>query len=79
MAGIGNSIGDQAMLEYTTIDNPYPSFGLILHHTDAKREYACDANPNGSLDPKCFDPRRGPPSPGNVQLPNTYLSRETAA
>jgi hypothetical protein len=39
----GNSDGDHAMLQYTTIANPHPSFGLIVHHTDADREYAYDA------------------------------------
>jgi phosphoglycolate phosphatase-like HAD superfamily hydrolase len=39
----GNSDGDQAMLQYTTINNPLPSIGLIIHHTDAEREYAYDA------------------------------------
>jgi heat shock protein HslJ/phosphoglycolate phosphatase-like HAD superfamily hydrolase len=48
IACFGNSDGDQAMLEYTTIGNPHPSFGLIVHHTDADREYAYDANPKGS-------------------------------
>ncbi len=48
IACFGNSNGDQAMLEYTTIGNPRPSFGLIVHHTDADREYAYDANPKGS-------------------------------
>jgi anti-sigma28 factor (negative regulator of flagellin synthesis) len=32
------------MLQYTTINNPRPSFGLIVHHTDSEREYAYDAN-----------------------------------
>jgi phosphoglycolate phosphatase-like HAD superfamily hydrolase len=41
----GNSDGDQAMLEYTTINNPRPSFGLIVHHTDAERETAYDEKP----------------------------------
>jgi hypothetical protein len=36
------------MLEYTTIDNPRPSLGLIVHHTDAEREYAYDAKPKSS-------------------------------
>ena len=40
----GNSDGDQAMLEYTTIDNPLPSFGLLIHHTDSIRETAYDSN-----------------------------------
>jgi hypothetical protein len=48
IACFGNSDGDQAMLEYTTIDNPLPSFGMIVHHTDAGREYAYDVNPPGS-------------------------------
>ncbi|MCM2369729.1 META domain-containing protein [Aporhodopirellula aestuarii] len=42
IACFGNSDGDQAMLEYTTIGNPLNSFGLIVHHTDAEREYAYD-------------------------------------
>jgi heat shock protein HslJ len=48
IACFGNSDGDQAMLEYTTIGNPRPSFGLIVHHTDAEREYAYDAQPSSS-------------------------------
>jgi phosphoserine phosphatase len=44
----GNSDGDKEMLEYTTIGNPRASFGLIVHHTDAGREYAYDANPRSS-------------------------------
>ena len=39
----GNSDGDQAMLEYTTINNPLPSFGMIVHHTDSVRETAYDS------------------------------------
>jgi haloacid dehalogenase-like hydrolase len=41
----GNADGDQAMLEYTTLGNALPSFGLLVHHTDAAREYAYDAKP----------------------------------
>ncbi len=48
IACFGNSDGDQAMLQYTTIKNPRPSFGLIVHHTDADREYAYDAKPHSS-------------------------------
>lgn len=44
----GNSDGDQAMLEYTTIGNARPSFGLLIHHADAEREYAYDAAPKSS-------------------------------
>jgi hypothetical protein len=36
------------MLQYTTISNPRPSFGLIVHHTDADREFAYDARPKSS-------------------------------
>lgn len=48
VACFGNSDGDKEMLEYTTIDNPRPSFGLLVHHTDAEREYAYDAKPKSS-------------------------------
>ena len=48
IACFGNSDGDQAMMEYTTLDNPRPSLGVIIHHTDAEREYAYDANPKSS-------------------------------
>ncbi len=44
----GNSDGDKAMLEYTTIGNPRASFGLLVHHTDLEREYAYDAKPTSS-------------------------------
>lgn len=44
----GNSDGDKAMLEYTTIANPRPAFGLIVHHTDGEREYAYDRRPKSS-------------------------------
>lgn len=36
------------MLQYTTINNPRPSFGLIVHHTDGEREYTYDAKPKSS-------------------------------
>jgi len=48
IAAFGNSDGDKAMLEYTTIGNPLPSLGLLVHHTDAEREYAYDAKPQSS-------------------------------
>jgi phosphoglycolate phosphatase-like HAD superfamily hydrolase len=48
IACFGNSDGDQAMLQYTTIGNPRPSFGMIIHHTDSEREYAYDAMPKSS-------------------------------
>lgn len=62
VACFGNSDGDQAMLEYTTINNPRPSFGLIVHHTDAQREYAYDAksSSSGKLTTALADaPKRG--------------------
>ena len=37
----GNSDGDFEMLEWTT-SAPGPRFGLIVHHTDAEREWAYD-------------------------------------
>jgi len=37
----GNSDGDQAMMQYTH-SSPYNSMCVILHHTDAEREYAYD-------------------------------------
>ena len=48
IVAFGNSDGDKAMLEYTTIGNPRPSLGLIVHHTDAEREYAYDATPKST-------------------------------
>ncbi|HSC28397.1 MAG TPA: HAD family hydrolase [Vicinamibacterales bacterium] len=45
---VGNSDGDQAMLEYTTVANPRPSLGVLVHHTDGEREYAYDAKPPAS-------------------------------
>lgn len=45
----GNSDGDFEMLEWTTA-GAGPRFGLIVHHTDAEREYAYDRNsPVGRL------------------------------
>jgi hypothetical protein len=56
----GNSDGDLQMLQWTTIGRQ-PSFGLIVHHTDAEREWAYDRNSHfGTLD-KALDeaPLRG--------------------
>ncbi|MGH8606562.1 MAG: HAD family hydrolase [Gammaproteobacteria bacterium] len=50
IAAFGNSDGDQQMLEWTTIGHT-PSFGLLVHHTDAEREWAYDRkSPIGTLD-----------------------------
>jgi haloacid dehalogenase-like hydrolase len=42
IAAFGNSDGDQQMLEWTTGDKGRPRFGLLVHHTDAVREWAYD-------------------------------------
>jgi len=61
----GNSDGDLQMLQYTTIardpGDAWPRLGLIVHHTDAEREFAYDRNSHvGQLD-KALDeaPLRG--------------------
>jgi phosphoglycolate phosphatase-like HAD superfamily hydrolase len=41
IAAFGNSDGDLEMLQWTTM-SPGRRFGLIVHHTDAEREYAYD-------------------------------------
>jgi hypothetical protein len=51
----GNSDGDLQMLQYATIardgDDKTPAFGLIVHHTDAEREWAYDRESHiGTLD-----------------------------
>jgi phosphoglycolate phosphatase-like HAD superfamily hydrolase len=60
LMAFGNSDGDFEMLEWTTTASG-PRFGLIVHHTDADREYAYDRKtPVGRLD-KALDaaPGRG--------------------
>ncbi len=50
IAAFGNSDGDLAMLQWTTA-GPGRRFALVVHHTDAEREYAYDrASPVGRLD-----------------------------
>ncbi|ODA66721.1 haloacid dehalogenase-like hydrolase [Methyloligella halotolerans] len=50
IAAFGNSDGDLQMLEWTTAGDG-PRFGMIVHHTDAKREYAYDRDTKfGRLD-----------------------------
>jgi hypothetical protein len=41
LMAFGNSDGDLAMLQWTTA-GPGPRFALIVHHTDAEREWAYD-------------------------------------
>jgi hypothetical protein len=46
----GNSDGDLEMLQWTTLSGG-PAFGLIVHHTDAEREFAYDRKSSvGHLD-----------------------------
>jgi hypothetical protein len=50
IAAFGNSDGDLQMLEYAT-SGPGTRFALIVHHTDAEREYAYDRKSSfGKLD-----------------------------
>jgi hypothetical protein len=50
IAAFGNSDGDLEMLQWTTMSGGV-RFGLIVHHTDAEREYAYDrTSPIGRLD-----------------------------
>jgi phosphoserine phosphatase len=44
IAAFGNSDGDLEMLQWTTLGGGGVRFGLIVHHTDAEREYAYDRN-----------------------------------
>jgi len=50
IAAFGNSDGDIQMLEWTG-SNPRPNLELLVHHTDAEREYAYDRQSSmGRLD-----------------------------
>lgn len=54
----GNSDGDWQMLQYTTIGHS-PSLGLLVHHTDAEREWTYDRDsPIGQLDKALDDASR---------------------
>jgi len=51
IAAFGNSDGDLEMLQWTTMEGSGARFGLIVHHTDAEREYAYDRQSHvGKLD-----------------------------
>jgi hypothetical protein len=51
IAAFGNSDGDLQMLQWTTLGAASPRLGLIVHHTDAEREYAYDRHAHfGKLD-----------------------------
>jgi phosphoglycolate phosphatase-like HAD superfamily hydrolase len=60
IAAFGNSDGDYQMLDWTTAGEG-PRFGLIVHHTDAEREYAYDRDSKvGRLDKALTDaPQKG--------------------
>jgi phosphoglycolate phosphatase-like HAD superfamily hydrolase len=47
IACFGNSDGDKAMLEWTTIGRAN-TLGVIVHHTDSNREYAYDKAPKST-------------------------------
>src|SRR5205085_12634382 len=50
IAAFGNSDGDLEMLQWTTMAGG-PRLGLLVHHTDAEREYAYDRKSHfGKLD-----------------------------
>ena len=57
---VGNSDGDFQMLEWTTAGEG-PRFGLLVHHTDAEREWAYDGKSHiGRLDRGLDEgPKRG--------------------
>ena len=60
IAAFGNSDGDFEMLEWITAGTG-SRLGLVIHHDDAAREFACDrASPVGKLD-RALDeaPKRG--------------------
>ena len=60
IAAFGNSDGDFEMLEWTTSGSG-PRFGLIVHHTDAAREWAYDRDSHIGTLARALDeaPKRG--------------------
>lgn len=51
IAAFGNSDGDLEMLQWTTMTGGSVRLGMIIHHTDAEREYAYDRQSDfGHLD-----------------------------
>jgi 2C-methyl-D-erythritol 2,4-cyclodiphosphate synthase len=58
IAAFGNSDGDLQMIQWTTA-GPGARFGLIIHHTDAEREYAYDRQSSvGRLDKALEEAKR---------------------
>jgi phosphoglycolate phosphatase-like HAD superfamily hydrolase len=60
IAAFGNSDGDFEMLEWTT-SGPGPRLGMIVHHTDAEREWAYDRTSHIGQLARALDeaPKRG--------------------
>ena len=50
----GNSDGDYEMMQWT-MTNPQPHFGILIHHTDAEREWAYDRESHIGQLAKCLD------------------------
>lgn len=50
----GDSDGDFQMLEWTTSGDGTP-FGLLIHHTDAAREFAYDCDSDGGVLDRALD------------------------
>lgn len=50
IAACGNSDGDQQMLEWTTVGQKGARLALLVHHTDATREYAYDTGTEKALE-----------------------------
>ena len=51
IAAFGNSDGDLEMLQWATLAGDRRRLGLLVHHTDAEREYAYDSHSHfGRLD-----------------------------
>ena len=88
IACFGNSDGDREMLIWTTVGraDQRPSFGMIVHHTDAEREFAYDRQHvlSGQLD-KALD-EAGPngwiladmKNDWNVVFPNAVRSAQVS-
>jgi phosphoglycolate phosphatase-like HAD superfamily hydrolase len=60
IAAFGNSDGDFEMLEWTT-SGPGPRLGVLVHHTDATREWAYDRDSQVGMLARALDeaPKRG--------------------
>ena len=61
IAAFGNSDGDLEMLQWATLAGDRRRFGLIVHHTDAAREWANDRESHVGRLAKALDeaPKRG--------------------